>query len=111
MCGLIGALLAQPSPTDARIAQALATIAHRGPDHTGWWCSPDRRMVLGHVRLSSIELDNGDQPRRRPDALRGQRRAVRLPGDPRRANADFHVAGSTQPPVVRPGQRQGCEGC
>jgi GT2 family glycosyltransferase len=27
------------------------------------------------------------------------------------SNADFHVAGSTQPPVVRPGQRQGCEGC
>lgn len=29
MCGLIGALLAQPSLTDERIGQALATIAHR----------------------------------------------------------------------------------
>ncbi|MGH3886249.1 MAG: asparagine synthase (glutamine-hydrolyzing) [Pseudonocardiaceae bacterium] len=62
MCGLIGALLAQPSLTRERIAGALATIAHRGPDHTGWWCSADRRMMLGHVRLSIIGLDNGNQP-------------------------------------------------
>ncbi|HEX4103784.1 MAG: asparagine synthase (glutamine-hydrolyzing) [Pseudonocardiaceae bacterium] len=62
MCGLIGALLTEPSLTAERIAGALATIAHRGPDHTGWWCSPDRRTVLGHVRLSIIGLDNGSQP-------------------------------------------------
>jgi asparagine synthase (glutamine-hydrolysing) len=62
MCGLIGALLGEPSLTDERIAGALATISHRGPDHTGWWCSSDRRTVLGHVRLSIIGLDNGDQP-------------------------------------------------
>jgi asparagine synthase (glutamine-hydrolysing) len=54
MCGLIGALLAQQSLTRERLAGALATIAHRGPDHTGWWYSADRRMVLGHVRLSII---------------------------------------------------------
>ncbi|MGH3897711.1 MAG: asparagine synthase (glutamine-hydrolyzing) [Pseudonocardiaceae bacterium] len=62
MCGLIGALLAKPSLTRGRIAAALATIAHRGPDHTGWWCSADRRTVLGHVRLSIIGLANGNQP-------------------------------------------------
>ncbi|MGH3963904.1 MAG: asparagine synthase (glutamine-hydrolyzing) [Pseudonocardiaceae bacterium] len=62
MCGLIGALLAQPRLTQERIAGALATIAHRGPDHTGWWCSADGRMMLGHVRLSIIGLGNGNQP-------------------------------------------------
>ena len=62
MCGLIGALLAQPTLTDATATRALATIAHRGPDHTGWWFSSDRRSLLGHVRLSIIGLDNGDQP-------------------------------------------------
>ncbi|MGH3550632.1 MAG: asparagine synthase (glutamine-hydrolyzing) [Pseudonocardiaceae bacterium] len=62
MCGLIAALLAEPTLTDRAIAGALASIAHRGPDHTGWWCSSDRRTVLGHVRLSIIGLDNGDQP-------------------------------------------------
>ena len=62
MCGLIGALLAEPTLTDATATRALATIAHRGPDHTGWWFSSDRRSLLGHVRLSIIGLDNGDQP-------------------------------------------------
>lgn len=62
MCGLTGALLAQPNLSHERVANALATIAHRGPDHTGWWWSSDRRMMLGHVRLSIIGLDNGDQP-------------------------------------------------
>jgi asparagine synthase (glutamine-hydrolysing) len=62
MCGLIGALLAEPSLTGQRIEAALTTIAYRGPDHTGWWWSSDHRMVLGHVRLSVIGLDNGDQP-------------------------------------------------
>lgn len=62
MCGLIGALLAQPRLTEPHIEAALATIAHRGPDHTGWWWSPDHRMMLGHVRLSVIGLTNGDQP-------------------------------------------------
>ncbi len=41
---------------------ALSTIAHRGPDGSADWFSPDRRTVLGHVRLSIIGLDNGDQP-------------------------------------------------
>ena len=62
MCGLIGILLMQPSLTEERIKSALARIAHRGPDHTGWWWSSDHRMVLGHVRLSVIGLANGDQP-------------------------------------------------
>jgi asparagine synthase (glutamine-hydrolysing) len=67
MCGLIGALLAEPAGTDERITSALESIAHRGPDHTGWWCSRDRRMVLGHVRLSVIGLTNGNQPLSTPD--------------------------------------------
>ncbi|MGH3928830.1 MAG: asparagine synthase (glutamine-hydrolyzing) [Pseudonocardiaceae bacterium] len=62
MCGLIGALLAEPSLTEEHISAALATIAHRGPDDTNWWSSSDRRMMLGHVRLSIIGLHNGDQP-------------------------------------------------
>lgn len=62
MCGLVGALLARPTVTDERMAAALATIAHRGPDNTAYWFSSDRRMALGHVRLSIIGLVNGDQP-------------------------------------------------
>jgi asparagine synthase (glutamine-hydrolysing) len=62
MCGLIGALLVQPTLTNERMEAALTTIVHRGPDNTAYWLSSDRRMALGHVRLSIIGLVNGDQP-------------------------------------------------
>ena len=62
MCGLIGALLSRPTLTNERMAAALTTIVHRGPDNTAYWLSFDRRMALGHVRLSIIGLVNGDQP-------------------------------------------------
>ena len=31
-------------------------MAHRGPDGSGLWTSPDRRATLGHRRLSIIDL-------------------------------------------------------
>jgi asparagine synthetase B (glutamine-hydrolysing) len=49
MCGLIGALLAESDLTRVRIAATLASIGHRGPDHTRWWRSSDRRMMLGRI--------------------------------------------------------------
>lgn len=62
MCGVVGALLENPSLTDERVADALDRIVHRGPDRTDWWFAPDRRTMLGHVRLSIIGLASGDQP-------------------------------------------------
>ena len=62
MCGLIAAQLATPWLTPERLAKALATIAHRGPDGVANWFAPDRLTALGHVRLSIIGLSNGDQP-------------------------------------------------
>ncbi|KAJ7811065.1 putative asparagine synthase [Mycena olivaceomarginata] len=35
---------------------------HRGPDSTGTWVSADSRVGLGHVRLSIIDLETGQQP-------------------------------------------------
>jgi asparagine synthase (glutamine-hydrolysing) len=40
----------------------LTTIAHRGPDGTGFWTSPDRRYACGFTRLAIIDLATGDQP-------------------------------------------------
>ena len=62
MCGFIAAQLATPWLTPERLATALATIAHRGPDGSAAWFATDRLTVLGHVRLSIIGLNNGDQP-------------------------------------------------
>ena len=62
MCGFIAAQLTTSWLTPERLATALATIVHRGPDGSAHWFSPDRLNALGHVRLSIIGLSNGDQP-------------------------------------------------
>ena len=62
MCGFIAAQLATPWLTSERLVAALATISHRGPDGAAHWFSSDRLTALGHVRLSIIGLNNGDQP-------------------------------------------------
>src|SRR4051812_23646806 len=67
MCGLAGfligsgdALLAQ---RDALIARMTDQIAHRGPDDHGAWSDPERGIVLGHRRLSILDLSPaGHQP-------------------------------------------------
>jgi asparagine synthase (glutamine-hydrolysing) len=64
MCGVLGALLCRSSLTVERLASALGTIEHRGPDQLSYWFSDDRQMVLGHTRLSIIGLGNGGQPLR-----------------------------------------------
>src|SRR5215813_6551646 len=39
------------------------TMVHRGPDAAGLYGSPDRRVVLGHRRLSIVDLSAaGRQP-------------------------------------------------
>lgn len=62
MCGVVAVHQRRPDLRSDRIVAALDTIKHRGPDATHWWISADGRVALGHVRLSIIGLDNGDQP-------------------------------------------------
>ncbi|HYG86640.1 MAG TPA: asparagine synthase (glutamine-hydrolyzing) [Azospirillum sp.] len=59
---MVAALQSTPRVTSERMNNALATIAHRGPDNMGWWFSSDRQMGLGHARLSIIGLKEGNQP-------------------------------------------------
>ena len=62
MCG-IAALFSHNKPVSTQ-ALKLATKAlhHRGPDSHGAWFSSDKRVGLGHARLSIIDLTTGDQP-------------------------------------------------
>ena len=62
MCGLIAAQLKTPWLSADRLDVALKAISHRGPDGVASWFASDRMTALGHVRLSIIGLDNGDQP-------------------------------------------------
>ncbi len=61
MCGIAGICGADWSP--AQLAALVAYQAHRGPDGSGIYCTPDGRAGLGHNRLSIIDLSAaGDQP-------------------------------------------------
>ena len=64
MCGIVAALLNEPSLNAECLCKALERISHRGPDGKSTWVSADRKTLLGHVRLSIIGLENGEQPLR-----------------------------------------------
>src|SRR5262245_40388603 len=63
MCGICGAF-APTGGLDPAITTALPLmtrdIAHRGPDGEGYYS--DRRVALGHSRLSIIDPIGGAQP-------------------------------------------------
>ena len=61
MCGIFGAV--GVDLTDPQVARVLQTLRHRGPDGSGALWDKDRRAVLGHTRLSIIDLSPaGAQP-------------------------------------------------
>lgn len=66
MCGIVGTLVFNSSNfeiTEDYIIKMRDTMIHRGPDGGGIWVSRDRKVGLGHRRLSIIDLSTAaDQP-------------------------------------------------
>ena len=70
MCGIVGQYnFGGPADGDlaardrASIVRMREIIAHRGPDDSGLWQSADGRVVLGHRRLSIVDVSAaGHQP-------------------------------------------------
>lgn len=66
MCGIVGSLSFNNS--DFYISQEYIeamrdTMSHRGPDGSGTWISQNKKVGLGHRRLSIIDLsDKASQP-------------------------------------------------
>jgi asparagine synthase (glutamine-hydrolysing) len=59
MCGITGII--GERATRAAVERMTATLAHRGPDDSGVWCSPG--AAIGHRRLSILDLsDAAHQP-------------------------------------------------
>lgn len=58
MCGIVGVYaLGASRVVDPRIVERMRdTMVHRGPDGAGLWADPAGNLVLGHRRLSIIDL-------------------------------------------------------
>ena len=59
MCGIAGIIAESPADRD-RMPAMLEALRHRGPDGEGMY--DDGHAVLGHRRLSIIDLEGGRQP-------------------------------------------------
>ena len=65
MCGIVGIFQYGRSDgdvTEQLVNQLRETLRHRGPDGEGTWLSEDRRVGLGHRRLSILDISGGAQP-------------------------------------------------
>lgn len=64
MCGIAGKIkFNQGTVSEKEIEKMTDAIAHRGPDDEGLYLSPDKKVGLGHRRLSIIDLSpRGHQP-------------------------------------------------
>src|SRR5437763_1613601 len=62
MCGICGWIGTHPSSAAADMGPMLQALRSRGPDDCGVWNDGDGRVVLGHTRLSIIDLSASRQP-------------------------------------------------
>lgn len=68
MCGIAGHISFKRQPETALVAEMVQRIRHRGPDDNGNWTSPGGECILGHARLSVIDLSPlGHQPMLDPE--------------------------------------------
>jgi asparagine synthase (glutamine-hydrolysing) len=59
MCGIAGFIGKAESPV---LREMIDALAHRGPDGEGIWIDEENNVLLGHRRLSIIDLAAGSQP-------------------------------------------------
>jgi asparagine synthase (glutamine-hydrolysing) len=62
MCGIVAVFSRRDPISSATMERATSSLYHRGPDGQRHWISADRKVALGHSRLSIIDLSTGDQP-------------------------------------------------
>lgn len=60
MCGIIGIVAKDPKQYESHAKKMLDAIAYRGPDERG--IRLFERCILGHTRLSIVDLRSGQQP-------------------------------------------------
>jgi asparagine synthase (glutamine-hydrolysing) len=61
MCGILGQFLSR-NVSLSRFEKALSGLSDRGPDGNGLWLSESQNVALGHARLATRDLNQGQQP-------------------------------------------------
>ena len=62
MCGIVGRASLYPG-NEVRFTQLRDRLRHRGPDDAGYWRNQTGTVMLGHLRLSILDLsDTSRQP-------------------------------------------------
>lgn len=62
MCGIIAIYSNRHEINRQQVLEACKAIVHRGPDEQTAWLSENKKVALGHTRLSIIDLNTGTQP-------------------------------------------------
>ncbi len=63
MCGIAGFVGdAEGRDPEQILCDMVHTLVHRGPDDQGFWSDSERRVHLGHRRLSIVDPADGHQP-------------------------------------------------
>lgn len=65
MCGICGYITDEYTgeiDVTSILNNMKSALAHRGPDDSALWFSPDKKCGFGHTRLSIIDLSGGRQP-------------------------------------------------
>ena len=59
MCGIIGIISSKPINDREWLVKGRNLMSHRGPDSDGIYWSNDKRVGMGHQRLSILDLSQG----------------------------------------------------
>lgn len=62
MCGILAMFSTQDRISPLSLNRGIEALKHRGPDEQSFWVSANKRVALGHARLSIIDLRGGTQP-------------------------------------------------
>jgi asparagine synthase (glutamine-hydrolysing) len=108
MCGIAGLCALYPV-RPAAVAAMVGTMAHRGPDDQGLWAAPNGHVVLGHRRLSILDISAaGHQPMARDGVVivfNGEIYNYReLRQDLEACGASFHSGSDTEVMLAAYGQ-------
>jgi asparagine synthase (glutamine-hydrolysing) len=70
MCGIVGIASRHPATDREWVSAGCAAMAHRGPDDSGIWWSPNGNVGLAQTRLAIIDLSPGGHQPMHDDANR-----------------------------------------